>query len=223
MPLFNRDAAERSAGKDLRRHLLDARGRWERELKKRKYIASRLPAGFTDAERDLLAAIIFRRMLETARASARDVADELEIDRAVVDAAGSRVIDRMKKAARATASGVIGETVSKLKQARTDNPATRRNAFDTAFGAPRAESIAITTTTAANSSGQLAVGLMLGDEVEITYLWMTEDDGHECPICGALHEKGEDVWGAKFPSGPPAHPRCRCRLRAKMRDKRRRG
>lgn len=221
MPAFNRDTAERVAGKDIRRHFLDARGRWERELKKRKYIASRLPAGFTEAERDLLAAIIFRRMLETAKASARDTADNLEIDRAIVDAAGSRVIDKLKRAAKATATGVVADTVSKLRKGRTDNPATRRQAFDTAFGAARAESIAITTTTAANSSGQLAVGLMLGDEVEITYLWMTEDDGRECPICGALHEKGESVWGAKFPSGPPAHPRCRCRLQASTKTKRR--
>ena len=33
---------------------------------------------------------------------------------------------------------------------------------------------------------------------------------HNCEICGPLEGAPESVWSGQFPSGPPAHPRCRC-------------
>ncbi len=42
--------------------------------------------------------------------------------------------------------------------------------------------------------------------------WITERDGKVCPVCSELHGHRAEVWQSQFPSGPPAHPRCRCYL-----------
>ncbi len=43
-------------------------------------------------------------------------------------------------------------------------------------------------------------------------VWNTERDAKVCPICSPLDKKREPDWVAKFPTGPPAHPNCRCHL-----------
>lgn len=40
--------------------------------------------------------------------------------------------------------------------------------------------------------------------------WKTERDAKVCPICGPLNGAKRDTWNQQFPSGPPAHPNCRC-------------
>jgi len=46
-------------------------------------------------------------------------------------------------------------------------------------------------------------------------IWYTQADERVCPVCAPLHGKKQDVWEQQFPSGPPAHVRCRCGLEAK--------
>lgn len=79
-----------------------------------------------------------------------------------------------------------------------------------------AESVAITNVTRAITIAQLAAGSDFtgGDDEEATvaYTWQTEDDERVCPICEALDGSDEEEWSAEYPFGPPAHPRCRCRL-----------
>lgn len=77
------------------------------------------------------------------------------------------------------------------------------------FGTSRAEAIAVTETTAAQSAGgELGVADSVGTSVDDT--WFTTDDNRVCPICGPLHGMQRGEWSGEFPSGPPAHPNCRC-------------
>lgn len=86
--------------------------------------------------------------------------------------------------------------------------------IDTIAGESVASGIAITETTAAQSAGQRQAvqTYQVVTNVVITGRWVTEDDEKVCPICRPLDGTTQDVWGLKFPLGPPAHPRCRCHL-----------
>jgi len=44
-------------------------------------------------------------------------------------------------------------------------------------------------------------------------VWITARDDRVCPICGPLDSQRYEHWRDSFPSGPPAHPNCRCGLR----------
>lgn len=80
------------------------------------------------------------------------------------------------------------------------------------FGPDRAEGMAITEGTGAISAGgEAAIGQAGG--ISSGDLWITERDAKVCPICSPLHETDRNEWSLKFPSGPPAHPRCRCYIR----------
>lgn len=76
----------------------------------------------------------------------------------------------------------------------------------------RAQSIAITETTGANSVGENVALKQVEEskELVVEVRWITEKDGKVCPICTPLHNKNKEVWSRKFPEGPPAHPNCRC-------------
>ena len=215
---FNRDAAERRATRDIRKHFLDARGRWEDILRRKNWNPRRLPRTFTDRERDLLAAVLLRRMLDTAQTSFHETNADRNVPAGTV---GNRVVDRLKTVSNRMAESITADTAYKLRKGRTAEPSSRRAAFEAAFGTSRAESIAITSTTASRSTGQLATALTLLDGEDVTYEWVTADDGRVCPVCGPLHNQPESVWRVKFPNGPPAHPRCRCDLQARFRTKRR--
>lgn len=83
------------------------------------------------------------------------------------------------------------------------------------FLAPsRLESIAITEVTRAVSAGEQAVILLFptAERSQLVPVWRTEEDARVCPICRPFDGRGENVYGASSPGGPPAHPRCRCWL-----------
>ena len=99
--------------------------------------------------------------------------------------------------------------------------------IDPLFRPTRSESIAITETTRAISQGEgngrLIIETNTGRVLES--IWMTEVEkfGTDppigppppygvCPICLPFHKKREPAWHNEFPTGPPAHPRCRCFL-----------
>ena len=82
------------------------------------------------------------------------------------------------------------------------------------FSSTRTETIAATETTRAISMGEAAARHILATQfgVELMPIWVTEKDDRVCPICRPNHRKEAPAWEAEFPTGPPAHPRCRCYL-----------
>lgn len=82
------------------------------------------------------------------------------------------------------------------------------------FSADRAELIAASEVTDAVTTGEALILVMLWDEEGRRFesFWYTEDDGKVCPICGPLHKKPRAVWILVVPTGPRAHPLCRCWL-----------
>ncbi len=89
-------------------------------------------------------------------------------------------------------------------------PSRRKVAFDV-FTPASDSTTAITLSTeaesiAAEQAKQETNSLSGLDE------WVTEEDGRVCPICAPLDGTKRGVWAAKFPQGPPAHPRCRCQI-----------
>lgn len=82
------------------------------------------------------------------------------------------------------------------------------------FDRARAETIGVTETTDLASQGYIEAADSIEELTgEITELWwVTARDDRVCPICGPLHQTKRDRWSLKFPSGPPAHPNCRCTL-----------
>jgi hypothetical protein len=84
--------------------------------------------------------------------------------------------------------------------------------LEPAFNRNRAALIAITLITVALSRAfdDYVDGLRgLGVRVEIR--WRTARDEMVCKhICAPLDGQPQEVWAAEYPSGPPAHPRCRC-------------
>lgn len=88
---------------------------------------------------------------------------------------------------------------------------TLRDAAGTALGPSRVEGETITQTTVAASAGSEFAATSAG-LVDTRDLWKTERDGKVCEICKPMDGKPRTVWAQKFPSGPPAHPRCRCEI-----------
>ncbi len=85
----------------------------------------------------------------------------------------------------------------------------------------RAEAIAITETTRAAShgmnlvaaalvTGSLMVAAAVGTGILTNRFWHTANDDRVCSICSPLDGYEAAIWAGRFPSGPPAHPNCRC-------------
>lgn len=96
----------------------------------------------------------------------------------------------------------------------------------------RARTIAVTEITVAISAGETAArreeamedprtrakGIdTIGPPVIVNggaiAVWQTAEDEKVCPVCGPLNGKPQSVFASQFPTGPPAHPNCRCWLR----------
>lgn len=75
-----------------------------------------------------------------------------------------------------------------------------------------AERTAVTSITEAISLGEIdaARDVEVRNGVRLVPIWRTEPDA--CKICAPLEGTTRRVWGARFPNGPSAHPRCRCGL-----------
>lgn len=81
--------------------------------------------------------------------------------------------------------------------------------LESIFGRKRMDGIATNETTQAQFVGgdnliRASIGVSQKDR------WFTRADRHVCPICSPLHRTLRDVWEREFPTGPPAHPICRC-------------
>ncbi len=80
------------------------------------------------------------------------------------------------------------------------------------FGPVRAEMISATELTAAYHQASEMYKRELSDlGLDTDILIETAEDERVCPLCGPLDHKGEAVWRAVSPGGPPFHIRCRCR------------
>lgn len=115
-----------------------------------------------------------------------------------------------------TTRTMVEKTVSAW---RATPGATRQQLIDMlapAFGARRAETIAITSATEAAAQAALQYQKYL-EANGLTYIrvWRTVNDEGVCAICDPLNGKAEDVWVEQFPMGPPAHARCRCAVSLK--------
>lgn len=78
----------------------------------------------------------------------------------------------------------------------------------------RITNISITETTRSLSAGEDSAASVYQAETGkmlIAY-WNTERDERVCKICGPLDNEPSTAWRHRFGAGPPAHPRCRCRL-----------
>jgi HK97 family phage portal protein len=80
-----------------------------------------------------------------------------------------------------------------------------------AVGNARAAAITITEITRAASQATISYQTYLaGKGLNFERIWNTDADEVVCEICVPLNGKGEDEWLMMYPSGPPAHTRCRC-------------
>ena len=122
--------------------------------------------------------------------------------------------------ARALAGEWVRNTKEGLRLKEGDwvvrgKPLTRhelRKELEPVFGKNRSDKLAITETTAAQTEGgEAGIGQTLGKQETDT--WFTRRDGDVCERCEPLHGQPRSVWSEQFPSGPPAHPRCRCWIR----------
>jgi len=90
-----------------------------------------------------------------------------------------------------------------------------RARIEDVFGQERAEMIAITEVTRANTAGERGAIQRIGQHTPVVALatWRTQRDERVCPICGPNDEKPESYWRKDYPLGPAStHPRCRCDL-----------
>ena len=91
------------------------------------------------------------------------------------------------------------------------------------MGGAHAEQVAITEITRAESQIAEALSSRLKEQgVSTVIRWQTSEDERVCPVCNPADHKLKDQkisggdwngqsWGERFPSGPPAHPNCRCK------------
>lgn len=85
-----------------------------------------------------------------------------------------------------------------------------RATLTSAFGARRAQTIAVTETTRAYSEGMTLVHQQVSRAgIQMDKIWQTANDEKVCPICGPNHDKPEREW-TQVSGPPPAHPNCRC-------------
>jgi hypothetical protein len=119
----------------------------------------------------------------------------------------------------------LTDTTRKLLQQATSTfmgtPGMTRGQLESliepAFGAARAEMIAVTEVTRAYSEATAQQQEWLESMgIRMRRVWLTLNDELVCPICGPFHGRQESdrgIWtddGGNVYDGPPAHPNCRC-------------
>jgi hypothetical protein len=180
-----------------------------------------VPEEFWRQVQDDLEADVLLAVLLIIAVSAQQHGMERTLSRSFAQQAGQRQAAKVatdfaahsrEMTARATSPASLAAGATGPAGAAGATPPTVTTAADiadTVFSRARAESIAITETTVARQTG--ANQAVRGKE-SIDDTWRTEADAKVCPICQPLHLTNRNVWAAKFPDGPPAHPRCRCEI-----------
>ena len=90
--------------------------------------------------------------------------------------------------------------------------------LEPAFSKSRSELIAITLITVALSMAFWDyAGMLQAMGLRLEFYWETMEDEMVCEhICKPLNNTPKTVWETDFPTGPPAHGRCRCKLRMEV-------
>lgn len=84
-----------------------------------------------------------------------------------------------------------------------------RDQTEDIFGETRAIRLASDAVTAGQTAGgEWAVAAM--SELSPDDTWHTVADEKVCPVCEPLDSLPRSQWEQSVPSGPPAHPMCRC-------------
>lgn len=122
---------------------------------------------------------------------------------------GQRIRENSEKWAEGQATE-LGKQVAKTTAAGLLSGKTRAEVFSS----DRAELIAVSEVTDAVTMGEAFILVLLWDEAGRRFeaFWYTEADGLVCAICAPLHKKPKAVWILVAPTGPKAHPVCRCWL-----------
>lgn len=86
--------------------------------------------------------------------------------------------------------------------------------LDLIFSKSRAARGGVTSVTTAISAGELDAAKFIEKMVgsKLLVRWNTERDRKVCRLCKRLDGQLKARWSYRFPSGPPAHPYCRCYL-----------
>lgn len=216
--IFDRDANEKRTDAAIRAYFRRAREQWAAVI-----ASGREPSkGFIRGQEELLIAILLRRSVAVALASARDIVVANDLDRGLIQAVADPVGKKLLADAKRDAASIVRTTQDRMgTRSELRDPDFRRDRLATLFSPERAEGLAITHTTSSRSAGQTTIAYLLGDGVEKDWEWQTSEDGRVCPICRPLNGKLSAVWRLVAPGGPPAHPRCRCDLILRMNAKRR--
>lgn len=185
-----------------------------------------LPNDFWENENRRLLAIFLPRLTEMAYSGMVNAARQIGIafDNALynqrAEAWARDYTDKLLAELGTTTQQIVGNAIAEWIARPGATVGELNAALEPAFGAARANSIAVTETTRAFASGQEEAYRAEGIE---EWTWQTNRDELVCPYCGRVHGKtikigspfGYDRKG-KPVTKPPFHPRCRCWVRPKV-------
>jgi len=166
---------------------------------------------YDELQAALVAALVVV-LTQAALSRADEVQDEFQmfVDETELEAA---IADWAQEEAESMAAGMV-DTTRNIYDRAAEAPSSEQaqQLIDQATNENRSDLVAITGITIALSAGLFLLNGIYRSQhnVEMVEVWFTQDDERVCPICGPLHGTTPRTWRARFPGGPPAHPRCRC-------------
>lgn len=211
MELPDRNARESSFAATLARSFSDYRHQIEPYLSRGEPVPDALYAEIEQDAKEKITAILLLLFTSSAMAHGAEASAVEAAGLAFAEQRAAEVSSQLVANTRARLSAPLGGSGGAGQLSAADIAAARSRQVVTALGPERASTIAVTETTVATSAGgergvEGTIGLREFD------LWYTAADDRVCPRCGPLHATKRSQWSTQFPGGPPAHPRCRCRI-----------
>ena len=182
-----------------------------------------LPPDFWINEKNRLLAILRPRLAQMAYEGAKQASFKAGIEFNPVLANAQAVeyarthTDALLNQLGTTSQNLVGQALADWIDKPGATIGDLQAALKPSFGQARASVIAATETTRAYASGEMAAYQAEG---YTEWTWLTNNDELVCPICGALHHKSVRIgqpfgeFRGKAVTQPPAHPNCRCTVRA---------
>lgn len=126
---------------------------------------------------------------------------------AVVAVGGLSTLSDNIKASKTTGPPASSTTENPGPPAKSE---VRRQLKDI-FSPSRIETMAVSEVTDAIShAGETT--MQINGTTSDEDIWWTVGDDDVCEVCEPLHGQPRSVWAEKFPLGPKAHNKCRCRI-----------
>lgn len=188
------------------------------------------PTDFWINEKNRLLAVLRPRLAQMAYEGAKQAAFKAGIEFNPVLANAQAVeyartqtdslLNRLGTTSESLVGAALGDWLNKPGATIGD----LQDALKPAFGRSRASVIAATETTRAYASGEMSAYLSEG---YTEWIWVAHRDELVCPICGVLAGKRVRIgqpfgeWRGEDITQPPAHPNCRCGVKAVVTDKQR--